>query len=61
MVMNPPPAQASQRPPFTLKENRPGLYPLALASCTVENNSLMGVKAPVYVAGLLRGVLPIGA
>ena len=56
----PSPEHASHLPPFTLNENRPGLYPLILASGTAANSSLMGVNAPVYVAGFDRGVLPIG-
>ncbi len=58
--MYPSPEQDSHRPPFTLKENLPALYPLLRASGTWANNSLMGVNVPVYVAGLLLGVLPIG-
>ena len=58
--MIPSPEQRSHLPPDTLKENLPALYPLSLASCVAANNSLIGVNAPVYVAGLLRGVLPIG-
>ena len=47
-------------PPFTLKENLPGLYPLDLDSGKLVNQSLIGPNAPVYVAGSDRGVLPIG-
>ena len=58
--MTPSPWHASQRPPFTLKENLPGLYPLVFASGKPENHSRMGVNAPVYVAGFDLGVRPIG-
>ena len=54
------PLQASQRPPLTLKENCPGLYPLAFASTVWENTSRIASKIPVYVAGLERGVRHIG-
>lgn len=43
-----------------LNENLPAVYPLAFASGVEANSSLIGVKTPVYVAGLLRGVRPIG-
>src|SRR4026207_2181895 len=56
----PPPSQTSQRPLFTLNENLPGVYPLIFASGTEANKVLMSVKNPQYVAGLLRGVRPIG-
>ena len=44
--MTPSPSQASHRPPFTLKENLPGLYPLDLDSGKFVNHSLIGVNAP---------------
>ena len=44
MAICPPPPQASQRPPFTLKENRPGPYPRILASGTWERSSRIGPK-----------------
>ena len=56
----PSPVQDSQRPPFTLKENLPGLYPLIFDSGSFANKSRICVKTPVYVAGLDRGVRPIG-
>ena len=43
----PSPAQASQRPPFTLKLNRPFLYPLALASDVAAKRSRIMSKTPV--------------
>ena len=58
--MIPSPLHASHRPPFTLKLNLPFLYPLAFASAVAANRSLIWSKTPVYVAGLDRGVLPIG-
>jgi len=61
MVFKPAPLQVSQRPPETLNENLPGLYPRAFDSGKTENNFLISSKTPVYVAGLLLGVLPIGA
>ena len=36
------------------------MYPLAADSGSRVNQSLIGVKQPVYVAGLDLGVLPIG-
>src|SRR5580700_7848962 len=58
-AISPLPSQASQRPPFTLKEKRFDFQPRALASDVSANKSRMNVQAPVYVAGLERGVLPI--
>ena len=43
-----------------MNENLPGLYPLVLDSGNPVNQSLIGPKAPVYVAGFDLGVLPIG-
>ena len=43
-----------------MNENLPGLYPLVLDSGKLVNQSLIGPKAPVYVAGFDLGVLPIG-
>ena len=57
---NPPPLQFSHLPPVTLKLNLPGLYPLIKDSGTLEYNVLTSENNPVYVAGLLLGVLPIG-
>ena len=45
---------------MTLKLNLPGLYPLIKDSGTLEYNVLTSENNPVYVAGLLLGVLPIG-
>ena len=56
----PSPWHASHLPPFTLKLNLPGLYPLDLASIVCDRRSLMYENSPVYVAGLDLGVLPIG-
>ena len=58
--VEPAPWHASQRPPLTLKENCPGSYPLSFASGVDAKRDLMGPNAFVYVAGLDRGVLPIG-
>ena len=58
--MTPSPWQDSHLPPFTLKLNLPGLYPLDLDSCVAANKSLINVKRPVYVAGFDLGVLPMG-
>ena len=58
--MMPSPEQFSHRPPATLKENLPALKPIVLASGVAANSSRMGVKTPVYVAGLERGVRPMG-
>src|SRR3989344_4200419 len=53
------PWQVSQRPPFTLNENRPGPHPRKRASTVSENKSRINVNEPVYVAGFERGVRPI--
>ena len=47
ILMRPSPEQASQRPPRTLKENRPELYPRALASGVWANSSRMSLNRPV--------------
>ena len=60
IFLTPSPSQFSHRPPLTLNENLPGLYPLAADSFKPANQSRIGVKQPVYVAGLDLGVLPIG-
>src|SRR4030095_2480788 len=46
----PPPSHTSHLPLFTLKEKRPALYPLILASGIEANNVLISVKKPQYVA-----------
>src|SRR5262245_37369597 len=58
--MVPSPAHASQRPPLTLNENLPGPYPRTFASAVSANSFRTLSKTPVYVAGLDRGVRPIG-
>src|SRR5574344_112671 len=58
--MVPAPWQFSHRPPFTLKLKRPALYPRDLASGRLANKSRIPLKTPTYVAGLERGVRPIG-
>src|SRR5579872_1264603 len=60
IFITPSPLQCSHRPPFTLKLNLPGPYPLIFASGTFAQIFRISVKTPVYVAGLDRGVLPIG-
>ena len=60
ILMRPSPVQASHRPPRVLKENRPGPYPRLLASGVEANRSRMSLNSPVYVAGLERGVRPMG-
>ena len=59
-LITPSPWQASQRPPLTLKLKRPGDSRATRASGVPANRSRMGVNRPVYVAGLERGVRPIG-
>src|SRR3989344_1756188 len=63
-AMVPLPSHASQRPPpracGTLKENLLAFHPRARASAVSAKSSRTNVNAPVYVAGLLRGVRPIG-
>ncbi len=56
----PSPWHASQRPPLTLNENRLAEKPCILASCVCANRLRISVNTPVYVAGLERGVLPMG-
>ena len=58
--MTPSPSHAKHLPTATLNENCPGVYPLSFESSVFENNSLIGVNAPMYVAGFDLGVLPIG-
>src|SRR6202035_4735799 len=60
MTRIPAPSQTSQRPLFTLNENRPAVYPRIFASGIDANNARISVKNPQYVAGLLRGVRPMG-
>ena len=45
--MIPSPEQFSHRPPATLKENRPDLNPIALASGVAAKSSRMAVNTPV--------------
>ena len=47
MAITPSPWHASQRPPLTLNEKRPGLKPRARASGTMANSSRMNVNRPV--------------
>jgi excinuclease ABC subunit A len=47
IFLTPSPSQFSHLPPFTLKENLPGLYPLAKDSFKPVNQSRIGVKQPV--------------
>ena len=60
MRIVPAPWHFSHLPPLTLKENRPDLYPFAFASGSREKSVRMGANRPTYVAGLERGVRPIG-
>ena len=60
MTLMPAPLHSSQRPPGTLKEKRPALKPRTFASGVASKRVRMSLKTPVNVAGLLRGVLPIG-
>ena len=46
--------------PFTLKLKRPFEKPFAFDSGRLANKSRIASKTPTYVAGLLRGVRPIG-
>ncbi len=46
MRMVPAPWHFSHRPPLTLNENRPALYPLALASGSRAKSSRMGAEEP---------------
>ena len=60
MILVPWPWHASQRPPLTLKENRPGPKPRILASRVMAKTRRMWSKTLVYVAGFERGVRPMG-
>src|SRR5690606_38390273 len=60
ILIVPSPAHASQRPPLTLNENRPGPYPRTFASSVSAKILRMRSQTPVYVAGFDRGVRPIG-
>ena len=51
---------SSHRPPGTLNENLPALKPRTFASGVASNSALISLNTPVNVAGLLRGVRPIG-
>ena len=57
--ITPSPWHASQRPPFTLNENRPGVKP-RIRDSGCGNSSSNLVKAPRYEAGFERGERPIG-
>ena len=46
MRIVPAPWHFSHRPPLTLKENRPALYPFALASGSWEKSVRMGPNRP---------------
>ena len=54
------PFALGHRPCALLKENLLGLYPRNRASGTCENNCRITSKNPTYVAGIERGVRPIG-
>ena len=54
------PLQASHRPPATLNEKRPGLYPRARLSGVKEKSFRISDRNPTYEAGTDRGVRPIG-
>ncbi len=47
MAITPSPWHASQRPPLTLNEKRPGWKPRAFASGSIAKSSRMNVKSPV--------------
>ena len=59
-MIHPSPSQVGQRPPGTLKENRPGLYPRLRDSSVPANRRRTRSNRPVYVATLERGVRPMG-
>src|SRR3989338_9146562 len=63
-AMTPLPSQVSHRPPprscLTLKEKRFGFHSRARASRVSAKRSRIKVNEPAYVAGLERGVRPIG-
>ena len=58
--VEPLPSQASQRPPATLKLNRPAFQPRFFESGSIVKSLRMSSHTFTYVAGLLRGVRPIG-
>ena len=59
--MRPAPEQASQRPPDVLKEKKPAPCPRIEASGKAAKRSRIRSQAPMYVAGVERGVLPMGS
>jgi len=56
----PAPSHSGQRPCALLKENLAGEYPRNRASGTCAYNCRIVSKNPTYVAGIDRGVRPIG-
>ena len=60
MTLMPAPLHSSHLPPGTLNENLPALNPRTLASGVASKRFLISLNTPVNVAGLLRGVRPIG-
>ena len=61
ILIVPSPAHASQRPPFTLNENRPGQVAADLRLLRSPRTATRILsKTPEYVAGFDRGVRPIG-
>src|SRR5699024_7627644 len=59
-VMTPAPSQVAQRPRLLLNENALFESPSVLACGDFANRFLIFTAKPVYVAGLLRGVFPMG-
>jgi hypothetical protein len=59
-LMRPSPWHASQRPPLTLNEKRPGPVPALARRLDLREELADGSEEPVYVAGFERGVRPIG-
>src|SRR5580658_3982008 len=58
--MRPAPSHAGHRPPTVLNEKRDAVYPRILDSGSDAKNFRIRSKIPRYVAGVERGVLPIG-
>src|ERR1700761_4541936 len=58
--IRPAPSQVGQRPPVVLKEKREAVYPRIFASGREAKKPRITSKMPRYVAGVERGVLPIG-
>src|ERR1017187_789308 len=58
--IRPAPSHVGHRPPTVLNEKRDAVYPRIFDSGSEAKNFLIWSNIPRYVAGVERGVLPIG-